>query len=199
MRVIFIFLISILYLSVNAQVDTTKTKFRSRAGIKSYSDVSDTIPSVKYVQDTGLQPAFYINGEFSTSPINSVVDFKLIDIDSLSVEKVEIEIENKKYGLHIFFKTKDEYTPKLISLTNLAAKYTNLKDEPTIFMLNNEIIKGSYDQYLVDEKYILQIVVNTIEMEKENINVIRLLTRTDENIEKSRRIIIRGSNEITLN
>jgi len=198
MRVIFIFLISILYLSANAQVDTTKTKFRSRAGIKSYSNVSDTIPSVKYVQDIGQQPACYINGEFSNLNIMRNIDPQLID--NIHIEKKEIEIGNKKYYGQIFITTKNEYTtPQMISLTDLAAKYTNLKDEPTIFMLDNKIINGSYDQYLVDEKYILQIVVNTIEMEKENINVVQLLTKSKENIEKSRQIRIRGLNEIVLN
>ena len=193
MKLILIFIIFVLPLSANGQIDTIKTILKSRAEVMPYrSVINDTIPFVKYDQteNIGLQPAFYINGEFSNSTVIGTIDPMLID--SLHIEGIEVEIENKKYYGKIFIKMKEEYSPQLISLTNLVTKYTDIKDELTIFMIDNEIIKGNYDQYLVDEKYILQIIVKTIEMEKENVNVVRLLRKSKENIEKSREIRIRG-------
>jgi len=200
MRLILIFIISTITLSANGQVNTLKPIFERKGGIITSNPIIDTIPLVKYVntENKALQPAIYINGEFSNAIRIKTVDPMLID--SIHVEKKEIEIENKRYYGQIFFKMKKEYSPQLISLTNLAMKYTNLKNGLTIFMLDNDIIQEDYDQCLVDEKYILQIIVNTVEMGKEKtiINVVRLMTKSKENIEKSREIRIRGLDEMTL-
>ena len=82
----------------------------------------------------------------------------------------------------------------LISLNDLKSKYTNLKNTPTIFMIDNEIINGDYDKYIVDENYLLRISIETIENRKEKLhfNLIQILTKTEENIRKSKEIIIRG-------
>ena len=56
---------------------------------------------------------------------------------------------------------------------------------PIIFYINNSIIKEDYDQFLVDEKYILIIIVNTFENKKEH------LQEPKENIEESKEIRIR--------
>ena len=200
MRLILIFIISTITLSANGQVNTLKPIFERKGGIITSNPIIDTIPLVKYVntENKALQPAIYINGEFSNAIRIKTVDPMLID--SIHVEKKEIEIENKRYYGQIFFKMKKEYSPQLISLTNLAMKYTNLKNGLTIFMLDNDIIQEDYDQCLVDEKYILQIIVNTVEMGKEKtiVNVVRLMTKSKENIEKSREIRIRGLDEMTL-
>ena len=198
-RVILIFSFSSLFLSATGQVDTIKPIFEGKVGILSYSNVNDTAPFVEYDQteNIGLQPAFYINGKFSSSTIIRAVDPMLID--SIHITKREIEIENKKHYGQIFIQMKNEYTPQIISLPDLASKYTNIKNGLTIYMLDNDIIKENYDECLVDETYILKIIVSTIEMDKENVNVIRLLTKSKENIEKIREIRIRGLDEIALN
>lgn len=200
MRIILIFVISILTLSVNGQTTSIKEALsKQEAGI--ICTGISTTPFVEYVktENVGQQPAFYINGEFSNSTMIKTVDHTLID--SIHVEKKEIEIGNKKYSGQIFVKMKNEYTPQIISLTGLAMKYANLKNGLTVFMLDNEIIKEDYDQCLVDEKYILKITVDTIELEggKTNVNMIRLLTKSQENMEKTKEIRIRGLNEMTLN
>ena len=206
MRIALIFIISTLTLSANGQVDSIKPIIGHEAGVTiisrydfAYNAAIDTIPFVEYVkpENIGLQPAFYINGIFS----NSIIAVDPMQIDSIHIEKTGVDIGNKRYDGQIFIKMKNEYTPKIISLTNLAMKYTNLKDGFTIFMIDNEIIKEDYDQCFVDEKYILKIVVDTIEMGKgkANVNVVRLLTRSKENIEKSKEVKIRGINQMTLN
>ena len=57
-----------------------------------------------------------------------------------------------------------------------------------------------YDEFNVDENYILKIEVQSVENSKENlnINVIRLITRTKENLEKANTIILKG-NELLWN
>ena len=199
MKLILIFVISILTLSVNGQIEPVKKALESRNSgvfinpIDSKKNV-DTILVVEYSnsKNIGLQPAYYINGKFANHTALITIDPQ--SIDSIYIEKKEIETENKKYYGQVFITMKKEYTPKLISLSDLVQKYTNLKNGITIFMIDNYIIKEDYDQCLIDEKYILKIIVDTIEMgnEKPDINVVRLLTKSKENIEKSKEIKIRG-------
>jgi len=199
MKLILIFVISILTLSVNGQIEPVKKALESRNSgvfinpIDSKKNV-DTIPMVEYSnsKNIGLQPAYYINGEFTNH--TTLITLDPLSIDSIYIEKKEIETGNKKYYGQVFITMKKEYTPKLISLSDLVQKYTNLKNGITIFMIDNYIIKEDYDQCLIDEKYILKIIVDTIEMgnEKPDINVVRLLTKSKENIEKSKEIKIRG-------
>ena len=90
---------------------------------------------------------------------------------------------------------KKEYRPNLISLNELRLKYAKDEKKPTVFMLDNEIIKEKYGEYIVDEKYILKIIIDNIEDEQQNIDIqfIRLLTRKDENIKQANEIRIRGN------
>jgi hypothetical protein len=60
-------------------------------------------------------------------------------------------------------------------------------------MMENEIVQGDYDKYLVDECYLLQIIVDKIELKHEKMDffLVRVLTRTPENIKKAKEIRIR--------
>ena len=204
MRLILILMISILTLSVHGQAES-KTQKDATISLTTSSEnkkaVSVTTLSVEYVktENIGQLPAYYINGKLSSPSLLRTIDPKLID--SIDVEKKEIEIKGKSYHGQIDLKMKKEYHPQLISLNDLKAKYTNLTKSATIFMIDNDIIKDDYDQYLVDEKFILKIIVDTVESEKEKLNVaiVRLLTKTKENIEKSKEIRLRGSDKTTLN
>lgn len=53
---------------------------------------------------------------------------------------------------------------------------------------------------IVDENYILKIIIEKIDNKEENlqVNIIRLLTKTEENIKKSKQIWIRGTKELML-
>src|SRR3546814_43368 len=90
---------------------------------------------------------------------------------------------------------KDGYSPKFISLAALKQKYISLQPGPTVFMIDNQLINGGYDDLMVDEKYILKIEVNRLTDAEghEDVNVVKLLTRSEENIRKSKEIRIRGN------
>jgi hypothetical protein len=202
MRLFLILMISILSLSVNGQTESKTQKEATislTTSIGNKKAVSDTTLSVEYVKTENIdrQPAYYINGKLSSPTLFRTIDPKLID--SIDVEKREIKGKRDNGQIHL--KMKKEYHPLLISLNDLKAKYTNLTKSATIFMIDNDIIKDDYDHYLVDEKFILKIIVDTVESEKEKLNVaiVRLLTKTKENIEKSKEIRLRGSDKTTLN
>ena len=158
---------------------------------------NDSLPTVEFKTTTNSYSgtAFYINGKHCNATILRTIDPK--DIDSSKVGKKEIDIDNTKYLGQIYINMKKGYSPKLISLTDLKRKYINPTGMSTIFMIDNDIIKENYANYLVDEKYILKIIVDTLENKEEKLHIqlIQLITRTEENIKKANEIRIRGNEE----
>lgn len=160
-----------------------------------YSE-NDTIPIVVNLKEAKKETnvLYYLN--------EKVVDKHVINtlnpnkIKGIKVEKESIANEKVNYNGIIHIQTKENYKPRLITLNALKSKYLNLADKtPTLFMLDEKIIDTNYDEFKVDENYILKIEVQSVENSKEklNINVIRLITRTKENVEKANTIRLKGN------
>lgn len=143
----------------------------------------------KKAEKTNKQAASYINGKFIGAAGSIAIDNRFID--DVHVEKVDIEIEGTKYYGQIFVTVKAEYNPKLISLNTLKSKYTNLIDDNSIFMVDDKIIRSSYDKFMVDENFIIKIVVEEVEVNSLNFNIIRLSTRSETNVKGAEEIYIR--------
>jgi hypothetical protein len=162
---------------------------------------NDTIINVVYKNEieNNKKSAYFINGKLINERILRSLNPN--EIETVNVEKENIEIENVKYYGKLYIVTKPTYKPKFISLNNLKLKYTNLTDNSIIFQIDNEIIKANYESYIVDENYILKIIVEPFENknEKLNVNFVNLITKSEENIKKSKEIIIRGNNEFAIN
>lgn len=156
---------------------------------------TDTTLKVVYMtKSTSTQePAYFLNGKFVDRSLLATLDPKIID--SINVAKGIIQIDSVEYNGQIYIKTKSSYNPKLISLTNLKDKYTNLKNKFAAFMIDGNIVNADYDKYMVDENDVLQIIVDNIKNAKQNIDIafIKLLTKSDENIKRTREIRIRGA------
>ena len=204
MKPTLILIISFWAISAAAQIEPLNKKNAKaslNSSIKSKEFVIDTIPTVEYKneENVGLHPLYYINGEMANQTVIKTIDPQLID--SIHVEKKEIVMKDKKYYGQIFLKMKKEYHPKLISLTDLGLKYLGQTSNPIIFMIDDDIIKGDYGNYLADEKFILKIIVDNVEdkEQKLNVEIVRLLTKNKENIKKAKEIRIRGLNEIARN
>jgi hypothetical protein len=69
-----------------------------------------------------------------------------------------------------------------------------LDNYPVVFQINENVISQDYTEYLVDENFILKIILNKIKTTEKGteINLIKLITKTPENIKKANQIIIRG-------
>ena len=150
----------------------------------------------KFHSDKGK--ALFLNGKLVDSSVWSTLPLSFID--SMYVINENIVIDQVSYFRQYYFRTKSSYIPKLLSLNDLKAKYVKLKTKHTVFMLDGTIIDANYDTYIVDENYILQILVETMRNTKGNqeIGFVKLLTRSPENIKKSKDFRIRGS-EVSMN
>ncbi len=142
------------------------------------------------------KPAYYLNGELVNEYTLRTLNPSIIE--DIRIEKQNITIEKDKYFGQVFVKTKSDYNLQLISLSDLKLKYTDLKKGFAVYMIDNEIVNNNSENLLVDENNILSISVEKIEnrSERHKLNVVKILTRTEENIRKSKEIRIRGGEEI---
>ena len=164
---------------------------------------TDSTIRVAYIDDFkdshgGKGTALFLNGKHVDSSVWSTLPFSFID--SMYVIHENIDLGQVHYFRQYFFRTKSTYTTKLISLNDLKYKYIKLKIRSPIFMINDNIIDADYDQYIVDENYILSIVIETMKHVKRgnDVGFIKLLTKSPENIKKLKEIRIRGS-EVSMN
>ena len=168
------------------------------AVVHGQTTIADSTIKVIYANEitNEKKPAVFINGRFVGHSLSIQPD----DINSITIMKEVVEFDSVKYYGKIYITTKDNFSPKLISLTALKEKYTVFANKPVIFTIDGTIINSDYDKYLVDENYLLQIIVDKIFIAKANIDLglIKLLTKSQENIRKSKEIRIRGT-ETTLN
>jgi hypothetical protein len=142
------------------------------------------------------EPAYYLNGQLVSYHTLRTLNPSVIE--DIRIEKQNITIDKDKYNGQVFVKTKGDYNLQLISLSDLKLKYTDLKKGFAVYMIDYEIINDNSENLLVDENNILSISVEKIENrnERHKLNVVKVLTRTEENIRKSKEIRIRGGEEI---
>lgn len=198
-----IFAITAILLSIHSFGQTIAEKNidlkNSNAGSISQND---TTIKVVYKNNTPNEnrPVFFLNGKYLDQSFARSVNPK--DITNLYVEEGIFETDNINYNWKVLIETKDEFKPKFISLNDLKLKYTNLKENSTIFRIDDEIVDDDYEKCLIDENNILEIVVEKLENQKEKlkINIVSLLTKSEKNIRKqeeksreSKKIMIRGS------
>jgi hypothetical protein len=158
--------------------------------------------TIKVVYANNIKPskltALYVNGKFAAG--SSMLTLDLKKIETARVLNNSVTEGGIEYNGQMYLTTMPDYKPNLISLNTLKFKYTNLADKHVMFMIDGSIINTDYDKYLIDESYVLQIVVDDINNSKENIKfeLVKVLTKTEENIKKSKEIRIRG-NEMSVN
>ncbi len=188
-------LAAILWATISFGQETNNKPLSALAG---KTPTSDTSLKVIYVDEEKKPAATFINGRFFQN--QNLTSINPNDIEDLNVVKADTLIGNVQYSGLIYIRTKKDYPLRLVTLTELKNKYTNLKGKPAIFMVDGNFINGDYDNYLVDENNLLTIIVDKLQTEKEQINfgLIKLLTKSDENIRNRNRIIIRGT-EVTKN
>jgi hypothetical protein len=182
---------------LNATISFSQINQSTLSGIqiseKQTYSANDTIPAVFHSnnQQEQHQPALYINKKLV--PYQAIKTIGVDYIQEIKVEKESREMNGMVYKGAILITTKDGYQPSFISLNALKKKYTKLSDNPVIFLLNEEVIHADYDEYLVDEKYILKINIDKFQNEKEGLDltVVKLITRTEENLKEANTIYIR--------
>lgn len=179
-------LVSISFMSVEAQE-------RDMCHTELEVDV-DTLLKVEYkLRDVNIDttPAYFVNGEH----VASIHFIKPQDIDSIKVKKEFFRIKDQEYYGRIDIQTKKGCVLMPISLTDLKIKHTNLGTAKALFFIDGDFINEDYDEYLVNEADLLRIYVETSVNRGLSPYIIKILTKTDANIQglKNPTIYIKGS------
>ncbi len=147
----------------------------------------------------GKKIAIFLNNKFVGSSINKVIKIDLID--SFRLVEEPFEQDSVLYAAQAYITAKASQNLKLVTFTDLKKRYTNLANKPVVFMLDGDVVYENYDKCFVDENNLLEITVDRVVNTKENINVtlVKLLTKTEENIKRSQNIMIRGADDLALN
>lgn len=193
MKSLLFLLFSVLALHAVGQISETNTY----SFVNKYSQLNDSTLQVIYKNQPSCRNdvAWFVNNQIVGE--SGIKTLNPDQIASMNVEKKSVEIDSISYDGKVTITMKADYHPKLISLNELKLKYTNLKDSSVLFMIENDVIQGDYVKCMVDENYLLQVVVDKVHLKSEKMDfyLVKLLTRTPENIRKSKEIRIRGTKE----
>ena len=139
-------------------------------------------------------PTFVINKTFMTNNIGWI---NPDDIKEINVLK-QTDADRRKESDKIFITLKDSVKLNMISLSDLKKKYVKGTSLYCIYQINESIFTLKAEDCLINENSILSISVDKIKSKDSQtgieieIEVLEILTDTKENIEKSKRIMIRG-------
>ncbi|MCF0057354.1 hypothetical protein [Dyadobacter sp. CY356] len=114
-------------------------------------------------------------------------------IDSIHVVKET----NKVAGGQIFIKSKNPKSLHILSVYDISARYTKNALAPTIYMLDNQILK-EVSTFRIDSALILKVEIlkgsetDYLNVQFPDLTILKIITRTKENIAKQNEIKIRG-------
>ena len=163
-----------------------------------YSEDSDI--QVRHLQPTNdikNDVAVLINGKFLKNGYTLLKTINPNKIEAVNVEKDEITFDRTTYSAQLLISMKSDYKPSIITLNNLIAKHLTLDNNPVILQIDNAYVNQDFNEYIVDENYILQIDATTVNTSKnDTINLIYVITKSAKNIKnvnQPKKIIIRGT------
>jgi len=155
--------------------------------------INDTVIKVVYNSKKIIKnpPAFFYNGKLVDNTLMSA--FNPENIETMNVVKKDTIIDSVKYYGRIMIQGKTTSKQNYISLNEFKLKYISPSENATVFQIDGNVIDNDYDKCLIDEKYILKVIVTPVDNPKEKIklNIINLLTKSLKNIEESNQIILR--------
>ena len=157
--------------------------------------INDTVIKVVYnnskISRNPQPPAIFFNGKLIDYSLMSTINPE--SIGTMNVIKKDTIIDSVKYYGRIMIQGKTTNNHNYMSLNEFKSKYVSSSEHETVFQIDGTIIDEDYDGYLIDEKYILKVLVTPVENSKQKIkfDFINLFTKSAKNIEESNQIIIR--------
>lgn len=153
-----------------------------------HSEIVIEYKDYKKERKNSFNPALFVNGNhFKNQNVLNSINPDIIE--SVSVEKDTIELNEKLYYGKIFIKTKSVVGFDFITLSDFAKKYLNLDNNPTVYQLDDMVLEN--DSTVIDKNYILSVKISKIRSSKKVVNLVKLTTKSEKNIEDAKRIIIR--------
>lgn len=124
------------------------------------------------------------------------------DIESVNVIKNDTLIDNVLYQGQLFISLKKSKKYDFLTLEQIKYEYTKIKSNDVVYMINGLLIKEESATLKLNRNYIYAVEVTTSEafynLRKGDIkfDIINILGKTKENLEKSTRIILRSQEKL---
>ena len=161
--------------------------------ISKSTSVNDTVIKVVYnnnkISNNPNPPAIFFNGKLVSYSLLSTINPE--SINSVNVVKKDTIIDSVKYFGKIMIQGKTPSKYNYISLNEFKSKYVSSSENVPVFQIDGTILDDNYDNYLIDEKNILRVIVTPVDNPRQKIKIdfINLLTKSNKNIEESEPII----------
>ena len=126
------------------------------------------------------------------------------EIDSVNVKKSDTTINNKHFSGLVRVTTKNPDKLDFLNLEQIKNGYTSIKKSDVVYMINGEFIKDDVNTILLDRNYILKVEVTNsqdfynLRESKNKFEIINILGKTKENLDKKNTIILRGQESISI-
>jgi hypothetical protein len=182
-------------------LDSTQRDAVRSVKIAMRSTLEDTTPLVIYIPTVPTDQSDSTLWLLDDQKISSSF-LKMIDpekLERIDVGKEGVHFNGQKYNSIVSIATKPNYNPKIITLSDLGLKHLEeLNSEMIIYLVNGDPVTEAYENYILDDKFILKIEVYEKELNdgKLVIPVVNILTRTKDNLKKEYQIRIRGESKI---
>ena len=146
------------------------------------------------------QPAMFFDSNFLS--INSMEYIDPNEIESINVIKKDTTINGFIYRGQIYITAKVPKKYDLISLEQIKSKFTKIKSNDVIYMVNGASIKDNIKTFKLDRNYILKVEVTNSEAfynfkkSDTKFDIINILGKTKANLENKNKILIKGHEAI---
>lgn len=169
------------------------------------------------INDTTID-VVYSNKQMDGEPTACFIDSVLVELNTVNwinpvaisdikVIKRDTTIGSRHFKHQLFIRTHDTLNVNLMSLSEIRSRYTKSSSDKAIFVLKNSLSNmGDFvtdeQKFKIDRNYIFRIIVDEmnladpIQNEPIPIDVIRILFRTQENIDEANQIMIRGKDVV---
>ena len=186
-------LILFLVISINLLGQETKNDSKKTVKYSIDSEVTIIYKDSLLSLSEEKSPIYLVDG----IQVNNTKGLKYLNpenIKSVNVDKEKFTIEGKVYYGKVNIITKENYNPNFLTLKALAKRYLQLDSDPVIFQIDDEIINSEINQFVIDEQFVLIMEVSKVPItERDKINFVRIITKTQKNIKAANQITIRGS------
>src|SRR5665213_738399 len=143
-------------------------------------------------------PLFYLDS------VNVEMSKLLFDANKLSAIKVTNNYYDSSMQIHgkVYMTSKDPKSYNFLTISQILRSYKKGIQTPTIFMLDNEILKDT-SNFKIDSSYIVKVLLVQnagIKYPKSTMGdstILKIITRTNKYPEKQKQIRIRGAQSIS--
>ena len=156
---------------ISYRIDTLNETTRNTFEIIDRADGND------YWQNSTL---VLINGKQFSMSLIPTLNLDSAQIKSFEIDRLDTIVNNVQYYHKLSIVTINEYSFNPVNLESIRENYSD--NQPTVFLVNNEIVTDELKSYFLNEDFILLIEKGKIK--SLGMNYMSIFTKTEENKKK---------------